>query len=110
MKKKIIMGLFVLATVIGMGFANDDLTNCTSSEIHGGFYYKGNGYDRSTTVETCTNSDNTERKTTITSRENYGINLPVGGFSKNNTTTTTTEEYRCPDSDDTWVKDLNDCK
>lgn len=34
MKKKIIMGLFVLTAVIGMGFANDDLTNCTGSEIH----------------------------------------------------------------------------
>lgn len=110
MKKKIIMGLFVLATVIGMGFANDDLTNCTGSEIHGGLYYKGNGFTRSTTVETCTNSDNTERKTTITSRSNYGINTPVGGFSKYNNTTTTTKEYRCPDSDDTWVKDLNNCK
>lgn len=28
MKKKIVMGLFVLATVIGMGFAGDDYYNC----------------------------------------------------------------------------------
>lgn len=28
MKKKIFMGLFVLATVIGMGFAGDDYYNC----------------------------------------------------------------------------------
>ena len=110
MKKKIVMGLFVLTAVIGMGFADDELTNCTSSEIQAGIYCKGNGYAKSSTVETCTNSDNTERKITTTSRENYGISIPGVGFSRTNTTTATTEEYRCPDSDDTWVKDLNDCK
>lgn len=53
MKKKIVMGLFVLATVIGMGFAETKSTETKSSAYYNGYnkstsdYSEGNAYSPS---------------------------------------------------------------
>jgi len=67
-------------------FAGYDLNNCEETEVHGGFSLAGNGVTYSTSVETCTDDNNTVREITTKPKEQKSVSTPVGGDSTSKTT------------------------
>lgn len=72
MKKKIVMGLFVLATVIGMGFAETKSTETKSSAYYNGYLKATSDYsnDNAYNPSWC-NSDYNENRTKKSDKDKY---------------------------------------
>lgn len=95
MKKIVSILTLLFAVSCFAASAGDDLNNCKETEVHGGFSLAGNGVTYSTSVETCTNDDNTVREITTKTKEQKSVSTPVGGGSTSETTKKSVKQYWC---------------
>ena len=95
MKKLLSIIMLSVALSSFLVFADDDLSNCEGTEVHGGLSVFGTGGSYSTSVETCTNDENTVRKITTTKKETYGVDSSFGGGSHWKSSKKSVKQYYC---------------